>query len=87
MTIEFLIIFFLQGEFAHSGFPEIGYGRFSTSLIERGYKVARIEQTETPDMMTRRCSKSKGLYYNYMMDNVSSLNDILIFFSVQSNKI
>ncbi|KAI4503557.1 hypothetical protein M0802_000960 [Mischocyttarus mexicanus] len=48
---------FMRGEFAHSGFPEIGYGRFSTGLIERGYKIARIEQTETPDMMTQRCSK------------------------------
>ncbi|KAF7385811.1 hypothetical protein HZH66_011653 [Vespula vulgaris] len=48
---------YMRGEFAHSGFPEIGYGRFSTSLIERGYKIARIEQTETPDMMTQRCSK------------------------------
>ncbi|KAK2589266.1 hypothetical protein KPH14_007823 [Odynerus spinipes] len=48
---------YMRGEFAHSGFPEIGYGRFSTSLIEKGYKIARIEQTETPDMMTQRCNK------------------------------
>lgn len=26
----------------------------ATPLIERGYKVARIEQTETPDMMIER---------------------------------
>lgn len=49
---------FLKGEFAHSGFPEIGYGRYSASLIERGYKVARVEQTENPEMMAARCSKS-----------------------------
>ncbi|XP_076766173.1 DNA mismatch repair protein Msh6 [Xylocopa sonorina] len=48
---------YMRGEFAHSGFPEIGYGRFSASLIERGYKVARVEQTENPDMMSQRCSK------------------------------
>lgn len=28
-------------------------------LIERGYKVARCEQTETPEMMENRC-KSMG---------------------------
>ncbi|KAJ8674770.1 hypothetical protein QAD02_010556 [Eretmocerus hayati] len=48
---------FMRGEFAHSGFPERAYGRFAGSLIERGYKVARIEQTETPDMMAQRCAK------------------------------
>lgn len=47
---------YMKGEFAHSGFPEIGYGRFSASLIERGYKVARVEQTENPDMMAQRVS-------------------------------
>lgn len=52
----------LKGEFAHSGFPEIGYGRYSASLIERGYKVARVEQTENPEMMATRCSKSMKSY-------------------------
>lgn len=28
-------------------------------LIQKGYKVARIEQTETPDMMTERVKNSK----------------------------
>ncbi|ETN62362.1 DNA mismatch repair protein mut [Anopheles darlingi] len=46
---------FMKGEFAHSGFPETAYDRMSTSLIEKGYKVARIEQTETPEMMQERC--------------------------------
>ena len=50
---------FFQGEFAHVGFPEIAYGRFSATLIEKGYKVARVEQTETPDMMNERCKQSK----------------------------
>ncbi|XP_058798739.1 probable DNA mismatch repair protein Msh6 [Phymastichus coffea] len=48
---------YMRGEFAHSGFPEIAYGRFSASLIERGYKVARIEQTENPEMMAQRVQK------------------------------
>jgi len=51
----------LQGDYAHSGFPEIAYGRYADTLVQRGYKVARIEQTETPDMMTERCKTSKAL--------------------------
>lgn len=49
-----LALSFMRGEFAHSGFPEIAYGRFSNSLVELGYKVARVEQTETPDMLAAR---------------------------------
>lgn len=45
---------YMRGEFAHSGFPEQAFSRMSTTLIERGYKVARIEQTETPDTMAER---------------------------------
>lgn len=50
---------FCQGEQAHSGFPEIAYSRYADMLIQKGYKVARIEQTETPDMMTERVKNSK----------------------------
>ncbi|KAI4812540.1 hypothetical protein KUCAC02_023919 [Chaenocephalus aceratus] len=45
------------GTWAHSGFPEIGFARFSDVLVQKGYKVARVEQTETPDMMEARCKK------------------------------
>lgn len=48
---------YMKGEFAHSGFPEQSFNRMSTSLVERGYKVARIEQTETPDTMQQRVAK------------------------------
>lgn len=48
---------YMRGEFAHSGFPEQAFNRMSTTLIERGYKVARIEQTETPDTMAERVKK------------------------------
>lgn len=50
---------YMRGEFAHSGFPEQSFNRMSTSLVERGYKVARIEQTETPDKMNERVKKMK----------------------------
>ncbi|MFT7806013.1 DNA mismatch repair protein Msh6 [Arapaima gigas] len=46
---------FMKGTWAHSGFPEIGFSRFSDVLVQRGYKVARVEQTETPEMMEARC--------------------------------
>ncbi|XP_072293048.1 DNA mismatch repair protein Msh6 [Eucyclogobius newberryi] len=46
---------FMKGTWAHSGFPEIGFGKFSDVLVQKGYKVARVEQTETPDMMEARC--------------------------------
>ncbi|XP_078085788.1 DNA mismatch repair protein Msh6 isoform X2 [Mustelus asterias] len=46
---------FMRGCWAHSGFPEIAFGRFSDVLVRKGYKVARVEQTETPEMMEARC--------------------------------
>ncbi|KAM9727262.1 DNA mismatch repair protein Msh6 isoform 1-T1 [Menidia menidia] len=46
---------FMKGAWAHSGFPEIGFARFSDVLVQKGYKVARVEQTETPEMMEARC--------------------------------
>lgn len=46
---------FMRGTWAHSGFPEIGFARFSDVLVQKGYKVARVEQTETPEMMEARC--------------------------------
>uniref|UniRef100_A0A8C5K3M3 DNA mismatch repair protein n=1 Tax=Jaculus jaculus TaxID=51337 RepID=A0A8C5K3M3_JACJA len=48
---------FMKGNWAHSGFPEIAFGRYSDSLVQNGYKVARVEQTETPEMMEARCRK------------------------------
>ncbi|XP_066553212.1 DNA mismatch repair protein Msh6 [Amia ocellicauda] len=50
---------FMKGSWAHSGFPEIGFARFSDGLVQKGYKVARVEQLETPEMMEARC-KSMG---------------------------
>ena len=44
-------LIFMKGNWAHSGFPEIAFGRFSDSLVQKGYKVARVEQTKTPEML------------------------------------
>ncbi|XP_049939729.1 DNA mismatch repair protein Msh6 isoform X1 [Schistocerca serialis cubense] len=49
---------YMKGDHAHSGFPEMAFGKFSADLIHKGYKVARVEQTETPEMMEQRCSSS-----------------------------
>ncbi|CAH1976488.1 unnamed protein product [Acanthoscelides obtectus] len=51
---------YMKGEFAHSGFPETAYAKMATILIEKGYKVARVEQTETPEMMQARTKSVKG---------------------------
>lgn len=50
-------LIYMKGEHAHSGFPEISFGRYAECLIQKGYKVARIEQTETPDMVAVRCKQ------------------------------
>ncbi|NWR49776.1 MSH6 protein, partial [Regulus satrapa] len=52
-------LIFMKGTWAHSGFPETAFGRFSDVLVQKGYKVVRVEQTETPEMMEARC-KSMG---------------------------
>ncbi|NWQ63822.1 MSH6 protein, partial [Neopipo cinnamomea] len=51
-------LIFMKGTWAHSGFPEIAFGRFSDVLVQKGYKVARVEQTETPEMMEARCKSA-----------------------------
>lgn len=55
--VKELGLIYMRGNFAHAGFPEIAFGRYSDTLIEKGYKVARVEQTETPEMMKERCKK------------------------------
>ncbi|XP_017065755.1 probable DNA mismatch repair protein Msh6 [Drosophila eugracilis] len=55
---------YMRGEFAHSGFPEISFDKMSTILVDRGFKIARVEQTETPDMMTERCKRIKSTKFD-----------------------
>ncbi|KAL0818931.1 hypothetical protein ABMA28_008234 [Loxostege sticticalis] len=42
---------------AHTSFVESGYPRMAAALVYKGYKVARIEQTETPEIVLERCKK------------------------------
>lgn len=44
----------MKGDLAHCGFPEKAYSKFADILVSKGYKVARVEQTETPNMMKER---------------------------------
>lgn len=44
---------------AHCGFPEKAYSKFADILVTKGYKVARVEQTETPAMMKDRLDQRR----------------------------
>ncbi|KAJ8951955.1 hypothetical protein NQ318_013625 [Aromia moschata] len=52
---------YMKGDFAHSGFPESAYAKMTSALIDKGFKVARVEQTETPEMMAVRCKSQKSV--------------------------
>jgi hypothetical protein len=47
-----LDLIYMKGSKAHSGFPEVSYGKFAGALVSKGYRVARVEQTEVG-----RCSR------------------------------
>jgi DNA mismatch repair protein MSH6 len=51
---------YMKGIVAHCGFPEISYGQFSNRLVSAGYKVARVEQTETPAQLAERKRTHRG---------------------------
>jgi len=54
IAVKELELVYMKGEKAHCGFPEIAYSKFASQLVDRGYRVARVEQTETPEMMKER---------------------------------
>lgn len=54
VAVRELGLIYMKGEVAHSGFPEISYGFFSEKLVALGYRVARVEQTETPQQLKVR---------------------------------
>ncbi|KAK6729272.1 hypothetical protein RB195_006365 [Necator americanus] len=60
IAVECLGLTFMRGSFAHAGFPEPAYGKFADQLVSRGYKVARIEQTETPQQLEERNRTANG---------------------------
>jgi DNA mismatch repair protein MSH6 len=51
----------MKGHDAHAGFPEVAYGENADKLVRAGYKVARVEQTETPAQLeTRKKQHRRG---------------------------
>ena len=52
--VKELGLIYMKGNFAHSGFPEVAFGRYSSALVQKGYSVARVEQTETPEQNAQR---------------------------------
>jgi DNA mismatch repair protein MSH6 len=60
IAVQVLGFSYMKGTVAHAGFPEVGYGAFCEKLVRAGYKVARVEQTETPDMLKERKKRTSG---------------------------
>ena len=59
--VSILGFVYMKGIAAHAGFPESAYGTMVSRLVEAGCKVARVEQTETPnDMQERKKAMGKG---------------------------
>lgn len=51
---------YMKGHVAHAGFPEISYATMAEKLVSAGYKVARVEQTETPEQLQERKKRTAG---------------------------
>ena len=58
IMVKELDLVYMKGEMAHAGFPEAAYSKFSNMLVNAGYRVARMEQTETPQMLKERNARS-----------------------------
>lgn len=50
---------YMKGEQAHAGFPEQAYGKYCAALVRKGFKVARVEQTETPEDNKERLADAR----------------------------
>ena len=59
VAVQVLDFVYMKGCDAHAGFPEISYGQFCDRLVRAGHKVARVEQTETPEMLKERKSQAR----------------------------
>jgi len=68
-----LDLIYMKGEKAHSGFPEVSYGKFSSILVSKGYRVARVEQTETPDMLKNRNERGVGVKDKVVLREMCSI--------------
>ncbi|CAK9302404.1 unnamed protein product [Gordionus sp. m RMFG-2023] len=60
LSVKELGLTFMNLVSAHSGFPEISCGRFADALVQKGYRVCRVEQTETVTAMEKRRENRDG---------------------------
>lgn len=60
IAAEELRLSYMKGKFAHTGFPETAFEKMANQLLHKGYKVARVEQTETPEGMSKRTGGRPG---------------------------
>ena len=72
--VKVLGFVYMKGTSAHAGFPEAAYDKMLTKLVDAGYKVARVEQTETPeDLKERKKSAPAGRKPQVVCREVCSL--------------
>lgn len=57
--VQYCDLTYMKGHTAHAGFPERSYGPKAEALVRAGFKVARVEQTETPEQLQQRQQKHK----------------------------
>lgn len=64
-------------DFAHSGFPETAYEKMASQLVDKGFRVARVEQTENPAMMEERCKRdgTKDKFSKVMKREICQITD------------
>ncbi|KAF0989083.1 hypothetical protein HZS_3826, partial [Henneguya salminicola] len=56
--VKELGLIYMKGKSAHAGFPETSFATHASALVEKGYKVARIEQTEKPSDVSARIKET-----------------------------
>ena len=56
-AVEACDLVYMKKDIAHCGFPESAFSQYADLLVDKGHRIIRIEQTETPQMMTERCKK------------------------------
>lgn len=50
---------YMKAKRPHSGFPEVAFDKYAQQLVALGYKVGRVDQVETPEMLAAR-NKNQG---------------------------
>lgn len=40
--VKELKLVFMKGDFAHAGFPEKAFGRYSQTLVQKGYRYCHV---------------------------------------------